>query len=157
MLIAKGYEVHFYVGERRISAPASYGMLHDPSGEDWNSSSVLIAPFSKGRQEIEDGDASSYFGSDPMGGEIDLPPRDISRWTFLGPVKKIEYSRMRPHGMPAKYEGDYFHFFDGSEGMLSLLSLFFKAPSPELFRRGKILRMELPWGADLNERGYIWP
>jgi hypothetical protein len=157
MLIAKGYEVHFYVGGKKISPPASYGMLHDPSGESWPSDSVLVASFSKDRKEIEDASAESYFGDPPLGGGIDLPSRDLSRWTELGSVEKIEYTRMRPHGMPAQYEGDYYHFFDSSEGLLSILSFIFKGPEPVLYRRGRLYRMELPFFAQLGDEGYVWP
>lgn len=157
MLIAKGYDVRFGARGKKIAAPASYGMLHDPTGADWPSSSVLVAPFSKDREEIDFDLAESYFGDGPLGGSVNLPPRDISRWTLVGNVESIDYSRRRPHGLPSKYEGDYYHFFDGSEGLLSILSLLFKAPEPVLYRRGKIFRMELPAWAELSDRGYIWP
>lgn len=157
MLIAKGYNVSFKMGSGRVSAPKRYAMLHDPEGRTWPANSVLVAPFSKDGLEIDDDFAESYFGDPPMGGSIVLPPRVMREWSEVGAVEKIEYSRVRPYNMPTKYEGDYYHFFDGSEGALSVLSLFFKAPTPTLYRRRRALRLELPQWASLNERGFIWP
>lgn len=159
MLISKGHECHLFIKgkQRPLSPPASYAMLHDPGGTDWPAGSILVAPFSKDRREISYGPAEEYFGDEPMGGSISLPPRDLDKWSELGPVTKIEYTRLRPHGLSTKYEGDYFHVFDGSEGLLSLLTFFFKAPEPTLFRRGRLYRMELPYWASLDDRGFIWP
>lgn len=157
MLIAKGYECHLFVGSREYSPPASYAMLHDPDGVDWPSDSILFARFSKDREEISYDPAEDYFGDGPLGGSIQLPPRDLSRWSQIGPVKKIEYTRLRPHGMPAKYQGDYYHMFDGSEGLLSLLTFLFTDIEPSLYRKGRLYRMELPNWASLDDRGFIWP
>lgn len=154
MLIAKGYDVSFQVDGAGISAPKRYAMLHDPEGKAWPANSVLVAPFSKDGRAIDDGFAEDYFGDPPMGGSIALPPRGMREWSEIGPAHKIEYSRTRPYNMPTKYEGDYYHFFDGSEG---ILSLFFKAPAPVLYRRRRMLRLELPAWASLNDRGFIWP
>jgi len=158
MLISKGYAVHCYVGGRKFSAPSSYGMLHDPSGSSWPSNSVLVAKFSKTGEPVDDADAEDYFGSQAKKGSLELPPRSLASWSELGSCSKIEYSRFRPHGLPSKFEGDYFHFFDGSEGFLSILTLLFvKAPEPTLFKRGRMLRLELPNWAELGVRGFVWP
>lgn len=161
MFIAKGYDVRCFVeGEKTpYAAPRGYAMLHDPEGKVWDSKSILVARFSKDGKEIEDDFAEDYFGDPPMGGSLDLPPRGLKDWRHLGICKEIQYSRRRPHGMPSKFEGDYFHIFDGSEDPLrSLLSVVFLQESKvELFKKGKMLRMELPEWADLNERGYLWP
>jgi hypothetical protein len=159
MLIAKGYDVSFKLegNSKKVAAPSSFAMLHDPEGASWPASSVLIAAFMKKGDEINDDFAEDYFGDPPLGGKINLPPLSLDSWKLLGSVKEINYDRRRPNGLPAKYEGPYYHVFDGTEGLFGWAYLIFKAPAPQLYRRGRMLRLELPWGADLNDRGYIWP
>ena len=150
MLVAKGYSVSFYL-PRKVSAPGSYAMLHDPSGKAWPELSVLVAPFSRGGGEIHDDVAESYFGYVPKRGSINLPPKALREWAELGPVEKIEYTRTGDLG------GDYFHHFDGSEGLRGMFSKLFGAPSPVLFKRGRLLRLEMPNGSAMTDRGFEWP
>mgnify|MGYP001565598968 CR=1 FL=1 len=96
MLIAKGYEVGFHLEDgEKVLAPSSYALLHDPSGREswlrkllygpskvmWDYESVLIAPFKRTNEDVEDDLAEEYFGYLPKAGEIDMPPRALSEWT----------------------------------------------------------------------------
>lgn len=154
MLIAKGYDVVLFLdGGARTAAPKSYGMLHDPSGERWSELSVLIAPFKRGRETVQDPEAEDYFGYDPKKGIVQLPPKDLSTWGEVGIVEEIHYRRT---GVDA---ADYYHVFDGSEGNVLQKLVFgsFGVRGPNLFRRGRVLRMEFQTGAEMNERGFVFP
>lgn len=159
MLIAKGNEVSFkLVGGSEIFAPATYSMLHDPTGEDWPADSVLVAPLkSKGRNELDYPEAEDYFGAPPLEGKFELPSKNLKAWKSLGEVSRIDYSRKRPLGLFTAFKGDYRHEFDGTEGAFGFLFHVFEAAKPVLFKCGRMLRLELPFGASLNERGFIWP
>jgi len=144
MLIAKGYRVNLKLENgRKVRAPASYGLLHDPSGRDWAKCSSLIAPFQKTGDEVSDGEAKSYFGSEPREGRIALPPKSLGAWHRVGPVVEIEYTRRRPGRLPADHQADYYHPFEGKH--------------PMLYRIGKLLRLELGSGCSWNWRGLIRP
>lgn len=146
MLIAKGYRVSFVIENgRKVSAPAAYALLHDPSGSGWPKCSGLVAPFTKGGGEVarnSAGDARSYFGHDPKLGHLSAPPRNISAWKRVGVVNEILYSRRRPSGLPAKHAADYYHPFKGTA---------------TLYRRGRLLRLELHEGCVWNWRGLVRP
>jgi hypothetical protein len=158
MLIAKGCAVSFKLASgKEVFAPSSYAMLHDPSGSEWPADSVLIAPFKKTRSAIEDSDAESYFGAPPLEGKIELPPSSLSSWSEVGVATRIDYTRRRPDGLHTDFKGDYRHEFDGTEGVFGLLFHVLTAPSVMLYRRGRLLRLELPFGADLGDRGFVWP
>lgn len=151
MLIAKGYSVAFLLESGAVVRPSrSYAILHDPSGIDWSSDSVLVANFTKGGDYIEDDEAEEYFGYEPCEGKILLPPRGIREWRKLGTVEKIDYTRTRPERLPASYRGRYDHVF-GEEGWI------FKGAMPPLYKRGRLLRLEFPEGCELNWRGFCWP
>jgi hypothetical protein len=158
MLIAKGLEVSFrLVGGSEVFASKTFGMLHDPSGSSWPSNSVLIAPYSKGGGPIEDADAESYFGHQPKEGKVELPPLELKKWKSFGEVDRVDYTRRRPEGLPGIYQDDYRHEFNGQEGMFGFLFYVFPAPLPELFKLGRLMRLEMPFGSELNERGFVFP
>jgi len=148
MLIAKGYAVRVLLergaNQVWVAAPASYGLLHDPSGTDWSKCSGLVAPFSKGGGELDDGDAKSYFGHAPREGELALPPKALSRWKRLGVITEIEYTRRRPGNLPADHKAPYYHPFE--QGKL-----------PTLYRLGRLLRFEMGPGCVWNWRGIVRP
>lgn len=149
MLIAKGYEVAFKMkaGSRVVRAPKAYAMLHDPGGASWPKTSVLVAPFRRlGSSSPPSGDASSYFGYDPRRGELELPPKGLSAWREVGEVAEIDYWRTGTH------EGEYFHRFKGGGWLFSS-----SQPLPLLYRRGRLMRLELGQGAVLNWRGFVYP
>jgi hypothetical protein len=144
VLIAKGYTVSFTLAAGgTVKAPAGYGLLHDPTGRSWAKCSGLVCSFRKDGDEIEDGEAKSYFGKDPLGGELALPPKSLSEWKKLGPVTEIRYTRKCP-GRKCDNAAAYYHPFE--QGKL-----------PMLYRRGKMLRLELGSGCEWNYRGIVRP
>jgi len=144
MLIAKGYKVTLVLeAGRRVAAPASYALLHDPAGRDWPRCSALVAPFRKGGGQIENSEAKSYFGSDPRAGSVTMPARSLSGWRRVGAVEQILYSRRRPGNLPASHKADYEHPF--------------KEGKATLYRRGRLLRVELGPGCVWNWRGFVTP
>lgn len=144
MLTAKGYRVAFEVAGRIVKAPARYAILHDPEGKAWPRCSVLVALFQRGGGHVEDADAERYFGYPPREGSYFTPPHALSEWKRVGEVSRIDYWR------PGEYEGKWFHpFKDGG--------WVFKAKLPVLYRRGRLLRLELHDGCVLSWRGFQWP
>lgn len=144
MLTAKGYEVSFRLeSKREIHAPKRYGMLHDPSGRDWNKNSILVAPFRRMGEEIQSDPAEEYFGYVPKAGRIHLPPRTLGAWNYAGEVAEIDYWR------PGEHEAEYFHPFENGGWRFE--------SKPRLYRRSRIFRLELGPGAKLNWRGFIYP
>ena len=143
MLIAKGFSVSFLlVSGKKVKAPASYGLLHDPSGKDWPRCSGLVAPFSKGGEEIDDKLAREYFGHAPREGELTQPPRALSSWRKLGVVEEILYYRRRPGNLPADHKGEYYHPPKGTA---------------TVYRLGRLLRLELGPNCLWNWRGIVSP
>ncbi len=143
-LICKGFAVQFVMyGGGTIKAPASYGFLHDPSGKHFGKCSGLVAPFSKGGGEIDDGAARDYFGHPAREGEVTLPPRALSEWKRIGVVQEILYTRRRPGGLPAINQDHYYHPVEGGKATL--------------YRRGKLLRVELGGHCVWNVRGIVRP
>jgi hypothetical protein len=143
VLICKGFSVSFVLASgKRVKAPVSYGLLHDPSGRNWAKCSGLIAPFSKGGDEIDDKLAKDYFGHTPREGELRLPPRSLSSWRKLGAATEILYYRRRPGNLPAEHKDSYFHPFKGTA---------------TVYRLGKMLRVELGPGCDWSYRGIVRP
>ena len=143
MLICKGFSVSFeLVSGKTVKAPASYGLLHDPSGKDWPKCSGLVAPFEKGGDEIDDRLAKEYFGHTAREGEMALPPRALSSWRKLGVAAKILYFRRRPGNLPAEHRDEYFHPFKGTA---------------TVYRLGRMLRVELGPNCSWTWRGVISP
>jgi hypothetical protein len=144
MLIAKGYTVLFVLSSGRTAKPAaSYGLLHDPSGRDWPACSGLVAPFSKGGDEVENSEARKYFGHTAREGKAVLPPRSLSAWTKVGVVDEVLYTRTRPGHLPASHRGTYYHPIEKG--------------TATLYRRGRLYRVELGRGCVWNERGVVRP
>jgi hypothetical protein len=146
VLIAKGYRVRFVLfGNRSVRAPAGYALLHDPSGHAWPKCSGLCAPFTKTKETVDDREARSYFGffSDAPGlGKLVLPPKDLGSWKRVGEVDEILYTRARPNRLRSSHQADYFHPFEGKA---------------VLYRRGRLLRIELGRGCVWNWRGIVRP
>jgi hypothetical protein len=152
VLICKGFAASFLMyGGETIKAPASYGLLHDPTGRDFSKCSGLVAPFSplsrtrpsKGGGEIDDGAARDYFGHPAREGEIVLPPRALSAWKRVGVVAEIYYTRRRPGNLPTIHKDHYYHPVEGGRATL--------------YRRGKLLRVELGGNCEWNVRGIVRP
>jgi hypothetical protein len=144
MLIAKGFSVSFKLTNgKMVRAPGGYGLLHDPSGKDWPKCSGLVASFSKGGGEIDDRLAKDYFGHAPREGELSLPPRALSAWKKVGAVAEILYTRRRPGRLLADHQDEYFHPFEKG--------------TPTLYRRGRMLRLELGPNCEWSWRGVVRP
>jgi hypothetical protein len=154
MIIVKGRAVSFdMVDGSEIDAPARNAMLHDPRGRYWKRNSILVAPFKRGGGGEVDGDADSkdYLGRTHLTrvGDVPLPPKELSTWTYEGEVSEIWYTR---HG--AKYGGKRFrHAFNKS-----VLGRLVKGTGKaRLYSRGSLYRLELPRGAIVDGRGLVWP
>jgi hypothetical protein len=130
------------------------GMMHDPSGRWWPKNSVLCGPFKKLRAAQPDEgspQAHHYLGDshNAMVGVVDTPPRALGSWDFLGEVSEIRYTRTG-----RKRPGRYFHPFSKPSALATLVKGKGKA---RLYRRGRFCRLDLPPGAILDTRGYVWP
>jgi hypothetical protein len=145
MLIAKGYAVTAILKTgKHVKAPAGYAMLHDPSGKYWPACSGLVAPIArKSGEAVSCGPAQDYFGHEPLGGEVDVPPRALSQWKSLGEIDELLYTRRRPRGLPASNAGPYFHPIEKG--------------TARLYRLGRMLRIELGSGCVWNWRGIVKP
>lgn len=143
VLICKGFSVSFKMENgKTIRAPAGSGLLHDPSGVSWNKCSGLVAPFSKGGDEIDDRLAKEYFGHTPREGEMSLPPKSLSAWKKLGVTTEILYTRRRPGRLPANDADRYTHSFEGTA---------------TVYRLGRLLRLELGSSCSWTWRGIVTP
>lgn len=133
----------------------SGGMIHDPSGRAWPKNSVLCGPFRPRVRAATPkeyrGWARDYLGTShrPMVGIVDVPPRTLSEWTYLGEVERIYYTRIG-----AKRPGRYVHTFNKPSAFATLVR---GNGRVRLYRRGRFVRLELPRGAQLDARGYVWP
>jgi hypothetical protein len=147
MLVKKGHGVRFDLETGRKVA-ARGGMLHDPEGASWPRCSVLVGPFSHGGKTDErlSSSARAYFGRGYAAsrGSVELPPRAMTAWKEVGPVKTIWYTRT---GEVMGGERFFHHF---KRGLLS-------RRLPVLYRHGRFFRLELGAGCTLNHRGYIRP
>ena len=153
MLICKGRSVSFDLADGSgIDAPAQNALLHDPTGRFWKSTSILVAPFSKGRDEVEgDSYSKDYLGRSHLtrAGDVRLPPKALSLWQYEGEVETIWYTR---HGK--KYGGKRFrHEFNRP----SLARLVKGRGRARLYSLGSAYRLELPRGAIVDGRGLVWP
>jgi|SRR5579872_5223231 len=146
MLIAKGYAVEVKMGGRweRLRGSA----LHDSAGDKWPSDSILVCAFRPAREKFFD-EAADYFGEGYYGahGKVELPPKALSRWSEIGEVSGIRYSR------DYEYEGDYEHPFGES-----LFSMLFNDEKPVLYSRAqRYHRLELGSVAVWDWKGIVRP
>lgn len=153
MLIVKGWKVSFDLDDDTgVDAPASWAMLHDPTGRYWKSTSVLVMPFKKlSRETRGDSYSKDYLGGswDSLLGDVTLPPKPLGAWVYEGEVECIWYSR---HG--AKYGGRRFRHPFNSPGIARLLK---GRGHARLYSRRGAFRLELSRGAILDGRGIVWP
>lgn len=131
------------------------GMIHDPSGRSWPRASVLMGPFrARVRAATDDeyhGDAKSYLGHTHHAtiGVVDMPPRGLAQWEYLGEVDRIFYTRTG-----RKNPGRYQHPFNKPSALATLVKGTGKV---RLYKHGRFMRLQLPRGAQLDNRGYVWP
>jgi hypothetical protein len=148
--ILKGRSCKFDMVQGR-AVTCSGGMIHDPTGKRWPRNSVLCGPVRKlGPAEI-DGEARDYLGSNHKAsvyvtGDV---PRELSRWKYIGEVDQIWYTRTGK-----RYTGRYYHPFSKPTSIDVMLR---GSGKVRLYRLGRYCRLELPRGATLNWRGYVWP
>jgi hypothetical protein len=168
MLAAKGSRVAMRLVTKGIVRPRGT-MLHDESGSDWPSTSVLFMPFSRSGGDVDaaadDATAEKYFGYVPRAGSVTLPVENIDKWSFVNEVRAIDYTR--PGGLPAQsnsffdliniwkrpavnYRGDYEHEFKSGW-------FIFKTGAPALYRLNSIYRLEFPPWSTINWRGFVTP
>lgn len=145
MLIAKGFHVIFKMDDgRTVRPPAGHALLHDEDGRDWPRCSGLVIPIKRvTREPVRSSSAKSYFGHEPVGGRVVLPPRTLSEWQRVGVIDEVLYTRRRPRGLPSAHRADYYHPIDKG--------------TATLYRRGRHYRMELGSGCRWNWRGIITP
>lgn len=162
MLIAKGKRVLFdlessprsprYCEEckvEHVAPPPSYGMLHDPDGEDWPRSSVLVMPYRKGSRSIDYAPARAYFGSGyrTVDGTTKTPAFALSSWERLGKVDRIWYTRGG-----VSHPGPFQHKVNKGWG-----ALLFGKKRAILYKKGTVYRLEFPDGAEMDWRGFVTP
>lgn len=152
MILVKGTRVVFDLKDgRSIHAPARAGMLHDPDGSDWKRCSVLVGPFARTREAIEDKKATHYFGRNYQARacRISLPPKPLSDgWKPIGPLERIWYTRPG-----TKYPGPFQHKF--KRGWLR--AIFGLKKRAIVYRRSGWYRIEMPDGCTLDDRGFVSP
>lgn len=151
-IVVKGTAVEFVMRQGRdVVAPSGYGLMHDAVGGLLPRCTLLIGPFRKGGS-ADDAEVSraavKYLGPEAdikRGSAGALPDcSSLDDWRDLGEVQRIYYQR------GGDYRGYYTHPFSGR--------VFLVLPGEtRLYRRGRWLRLQLPWACRLNERGFIAP
>ncbi len=142
-LMVRGDAVSFELaGGRVIDLPESWGMIHDPSGENIRKCDIVISNYTlvdravRSREYACHTTAHKYWGDEmPLfEGVVDVPS---GPWSLVNKVAAIWYQR---HG---KHEGPYRHEF---------------RPMVELYRNpGGDMLLALPSGCVLDWRGFVWP
>ena len=156
MLIVKGTRVAFdFVDGAEMDVAPKSAMMHDAEGRDWPRCSVLIGPFSAGTTSgVPTGGKSlraarDYYGRNYVlkAGDLDTPPRAMAGWRKVGSVRRIYYYRPgnRHRGDFQHPVGARKHVFFGPKGRASV------------YVRGRWVRLELPSGCILDDRGFVWP
>lgn len=152
MLLVKGTRVAFELADGgEVVVRASSGMLHDPEGTHWPRCSFLVVPYDRAPGlEGESKKAREYFGQNAviLKGQVTPVPRALSAWERWDAVTRIWYTRWG-----TKYRGPFKHPF-GKRGITSIL---FGKGWAVLYRRGDLLRMQMPKGCILDDRGIVWP
>ena len=148
-LINKGKNAEFDMKDGS-SFKAKGGMLHDPSGRYWPKNSVLFGPYKSGSTpNDENPEAEHYLARKPREGSIDTPSRELASWKYLGEVEEIFYTRTGN-----RKPGRYRHAFSKSGALATVVMGKGRA---KLYRLGRFYRLQLPRGAILDSRGYVWP
>lgn len=160
MLVAKASHVSFEaVGDRRghpsIVMPPRALLFHDEDGEQWPACSVLVGGKPKPTRASPEFTAAArrYLGQryDPYPLALALPPRELAAWRAVAEVQRIYYVRRG-----AIMGGTLFqHPFKGGRRRFFFWGP--RAPRPRLYERGDFLRLELPDGCVVNQRGFVVP
>lgn len=151
-LIQKGRNVEFLMKDGG-SYRAKGSMMHDPSGRFWPRSSVLCGSISasarKALKEEITGEAEHYLARPPRMAQVNTPSRSLQGWEYLGEVVEIRYTRTGN-----RKPGRYFHEFSKGTALATLVK---GKGRVRLYRSGRWYRLELPRGAILDTRGFVWP
>ena len=142
MLIAKCYATALHLDGGGTIRPSGAALMHDPTGRHWPKTSCLIASFRRTGKPIQKPtDEATAWATDPSMvkmGIANTPGRSLDGgWKFVGRVNRIDYTRHGAHADKYTHE--------------------FKAPHPRLYRKGRVLRLELGRGAVFNWRGFVNP
>jgi len=152
MIICKGSHVHFIMMDgNKISARGS--MLHDPSGRYWPKNSMLVTTFQRGSRKATDkereGAPKEYLGRthEAHVGSVELPPKALSEWDYVGEIKTILY--VRPG---RKAPGRYYHHFGQRR-----IEAFWRKGHAHLYKRGGAYRFQMGRKSIADDRGIVTP
>ena len=152
MLIVKGNRVKFVLKDgTKISASGL--MMHDPSGRYWPKNSMLVASFSRGGRLATDKEKSGapreYLGRTHPAriGSVNLPPKPLGDWDYVGELKTILY--VRPG---RKAPGAFYHHFGQRR-----IEAFWKSGKAHLYRRGSAYRVQMGKGSLADDCGIVYP
>lgn len=153
MLVAKGSSVWMKLDDGREVLTRG-AMLHDESGHSWPKNSLLFASFKRLGTPATDAQAKgaprNYLGRgySVSVGRVELPPKVLSAWTEVGPVKRVEYVRGG-----SKAPGGFYHNF----GERRLAGLFRSGKHPVLYKHKSMYRLELGSNSIADDRGLVFP
>lgn len=83
-------------------------------------------------------------------GRVTFPSRTIGGWSCIGRARGIDYSRY------GEYDDDYEHEFKAHASLVDWI-LGRKKTLPTLYRKGRVMRIELGRGSVFNWRGFVTP
>lgn len=153
MILLKGTHVRIVLedgGSLRF-AP-SYGLMHDPDGKAWPRCSLLVGPYLVSERRLEPTPAMrAYFGRRAIvyDGRVDLPPRPLRDWRLLGLASKGRIYYWRGG---TRYPGPFRHRFN--RGWAAVL---LGDKRVQVYRRGRFVRLEMPDGCTIDDRGLVRP
>jgi hypothetical protein len=143
---------------REIDAPKRALMVYDNEGDNWPKCSVLVASLKlrDTRQATKDeynGAPKDWLGRkyDAHVSTVTLPPRALGEWKHVGELRRVYYFRFG-----TKYPGPYKHDINKPRGLYKLLWLFRGEMQANLYRIGRMYRMELDQCV-IDSRGVVRP
>lgn len=155
-LIVKGTAIIFEMKSGDdIKPPRGYAMLHDPDGKAWPYRSVLVGPWRKGGKASDEEltiEMRKYLGRSHTihKGGVNLPPRQ-GPWESLGEIAILFYKRTGSRVPPEKRKMR--HEF----GKTSVAKILLGHGKAHLSKCGSWYRVNLPRGAVVDDRGFVWP
>lgn len=144
-LLMKGEKVVFEIAQpngrvRKITCPASYGMLHDPDGDALPKCAAYVGPVTRTNVPAKmTSTARAYLGSSYSGRRIKIgrvPPPESFK--VIGPAVQIWYVRR------GKHAGLFYHPFK-------------RGVHPVLEKSGRWYRLSLGTSCIWNDRGFVFP
>jgi hypothetical protein len=153
--IVKGRNVRFEM-KQGPDVSCSGAMMHDPTGKAWPAKSVLCGPIKRRLRKASDEELSGagkhYFGGSYPAKvvEINAPNRSLDGWKYLGEVERIYYTRVGRKNGNVLFQ----HPFNKPSALATVMKGRGKV---RLYRKGRFVRLELPRGAILDSRGFVWP